>query len=189
MGYESNNARATGKNTEAYAARFLNDAGYSATRPQGRDSGIDLEIHERTTGKIATAQVKGRGQAANPRWFQVSISPNRVEAAWNAGHLDRLWQDKILQTDFWLLVSIPLDEIWVIPSPVVIDIARANETMYASRLDNRYDQLQRDLRGNVAKKQKELNLDIIVNGQFLWNQLTVYRNNTDALQKWMASRT
>ena len=189
MGYEANNARATGKHTEAVAARYLNEAGYLAAKPQGRDSGIDLVIREQATGRIATAQVKGRGQAANPRWFQVSISPNQVEMAWNAGRLDQAWINKILQTDFWLLISIPLDEIWVIPSPVVLDIARANEAIYGSRLDNRYDSLQYDSRGGVAKKQKELNLDVVVHGKPLWSQLVPYRNTTDALRKWMATKT
>jgi hypothetical protein len=112
-----------------------------------------------------------------------------VEVAWNAGRLDQAWANKILQTDFWLLISIPLDEIWVIPSSVVLDIARANEAIYSTRLDNQYDALQYDLRGKVAKKQKELNLDIVVNGKPLWSQLVPYRNNTDALRKWMATKT
>ena len=44
MGYEDGRAGRTGKLCEAEAQRFLQDHGYLAVRPTGRDHGIDLII-------------------------------------------------------------------------------------------------------------------------------------------------
>lgn len=182
MGYENNNAKATGKNTERIAAEFLNRHGFIATRPEGKDTGIDLDILEPNTDRRFTAQVKGRGRAAEPRWFQVSIGEKQVERACDENRLATVWLDKISKTDFWVLVSLPLNEVWVIPSAEIIEIARANESQYAGRLDNRYDTPHHKPNGAIAKKQKELNLDISIGNQFLWQRYLHYRNSVGALQ-------
>lgn len=181
MGYENNNAKATGAETERLAAQFLNQNGFLARRPAGPDTGIDLEITDPKTGQIITAQVKGRGRAAEPRWFQVSIGGREVERAVHENRLSTVWQQKIRKTDVWILVSLPLGEIWVLPSAKVIEIALANEPVYGRRMDNRYDMTHLTPKGAIAKKQKELNLDVLHGDQMLWQRYTQYRNSVLAL--------
>ena len=58
-----------------------------------------------------------------------------------------------------MLVSIPYNEIWVMPSPNVVQLAEHNAIFFSNRNDNRFDKITYDPRGKIAKKQKELNLD------------------------------
>ena len=77
MGYENGRAGKTGRLGEKEAIRFLDLHGYSAIKPAGKDRGVDLLIsHRENPALIAKAQVKGRRQLANPRWFQLSITPS-----------------------------------------------------------------------------------------------------------------
>lgn len=179
MGYEDGRAGVTGKIGEEEAVHFLRNGGFFASRPTGRDVGIDLIItHEKYRNFKATAQVKGRRQLKNPRWFQLSITPTQIKNAWERSeYLESLWKNKILLVDFWIMVSIPCEEIWIFPSNKVLDIAQLNAIRYSSRRDNQFDKPHYDKNGKIAKKQKELNLDIVIDGEPLWQMFSEYRNS------------
>ena len=183
MGYEDGRAGKTGRLGEKEAIQFLVSNGFSAVKPSGKDVGIDLLVSPKDNSTLyAKAQVKGRRQVANPRWFQLSITPAQIEAAWSSGQpLESLWKKKIRMVDFWIMVSIPLNEVWVIPSDKVMEIAEMNAKKYCSRLDNQYDKPSYTKHGKIAKKQKELNLDIEVDGIQIWKKFCNYKNSVNSL--------
>jgi hypothetical protein len=190
MGYGDRHAGETGRIGEAEADSFLMQHGFVAMRPPGRDTGIDRLITSSEWPDVrVTAQVKGRRQMANPRWFQLSITPSQIRDATKCGQsLDSLWQHKIMMVDFWIMVSLPMNEVWVIPSRRVMDIAHLNSQYYRTRRDNQYDKPHLDERGNHAKRQKELNLDVLVDSVPLWHGLVEYRNQVAALRQIFAER-
>jgi hypothetical protein len=186
MGYEDGQAKKTGRLGEKEAIEFLATHGFSAEKPGGQDIGIDLLVSlQGNIDKVVKVQVKGRGQVANPRWFQLSITPSQIKSAWTEGRqLDLLWKNKIKMVDFWMMVSIPLNEVWVIPSDKVIEIAKLNSVKYNSRLDNQFDKPHYTKHGKLAKKQKELNLDIEIDGVPIWQQFLNYQNNAKAIMEY-----
>jgi len=189
MGYENGRAGKTGRLGEKEAIQFLDSHGYTAVKPAGKDVGVDLLINQiENPTIIAKAQVKGRRQLANPRWFQLSITPSKIKNAWDSGEpLDSLWKNKIRMVDFWILVSIPLNEVWVIPSDKVMEIAELNSKKYSSRIDNQYEKPSYTKHGKIAKKQKELNLDIEVDGIPIWKRYIIYKNNVNSLREYFKS--
>jgi len=186
VGYEDGHARKTGHLGEAEAKQFFQTNGFSAVKPAGQDIGIDLIISSNINPNMtAKAQVKGRRQVKNPRWFQLSITPYQINEAWSRGvQLDELWKKKIRMADFWIMVSIPLDEIWVIPSEKVIEIAVLNSEKYGSRLDNQFKEPHHTKHGKIAKKQKELNLDLLIDGVPIWQGINCFRNNIDPVVEY-----
>ena len=186
MGYEDGQARKTGRLGEQEAKEFLIQKGFHVRKPTGKDVGVDLLVSPKKRDSIhAKAQVKGRRQIQNPRWFQLSITPSQIAIAWSSGQkLDSLWKNKIKMVDFWIMVSIPLSEVWVIPSKEVMEIALLNSMKYSSRLDNQYDKPHYTKLGKIAKKQKELNLDIDIDGDPILKRFSAYRNNVDSLTQF-----
>jgi uncharacterized protein YxeA len=185
MGYEKDDAKVTGKLGEKEAKQKLEEYGLSVYEPEGKDVGIDFLAHfpERPEFTVKL-QVKGRRQIENPRWFQVSISPSKIKAAYEKSmDLEQLWRDKISMVDFWLLASIPLNEIWVLPYEKTLELAELNHPYYKTRKDNQYDKPHYDKHGRFAKKQKELNLDLLdENGlQKLTERFKFYLNNFDQI--------
>ena len=184
MSYEDGIAKKTGRIGEDEADKFLEDNGFSKHRPAGRDIGIDrlVSLPERTN-KEARIQVKGRGQIANPRWFQLTVPGAQVRDAFEEGKdLEELWERRIYQVDFWVLVSIPAQEVWVFPSEVIFEIAETNNFSYRSRRDNQYDKPHYDKKGKIQKKQKELNLDVKdESGIPLREKFQRYRDNAECL--------
>jgi len=189
MGYEDGRAGRTGRLGEKEAIQFLVSHGFSAVSPSGKDVGVDLIVSPKENPtQFAKVQVKGRRQIANPRWFQLSITPAQIEAAWlNGQPLESLWKNKIRMVDFWVMVSIPLNEVWVIPSDKVMEIAELNSRKYCSRLDNQYDKPSYTKHGKIAKKQKELNLDIEVDDIPLWKKICDYKDNVNSLIRYFQS--
>ncbi len=188
MGYEDGRAGKTGRIGEAEPKQFLQAHGFSAVKPAGKDIGVDLIISSNMNPEInAKAQVKGRRQIKNPRWFQLSITPSQIMAGWSRGiELKELWQQKIKMVDFWIMVSIPLKEVWVIPSIIVMEIAVLNSIKYSSRLDNQYKEPHYRKDGKIAKKQKELNLDLVIDRIPIWQKFGDYRNNMDSLLEYFS---
>lgn len=141
MGYEDGQTGKTGRLGEREAKEFLNLNGFHAIKAAGKDVGVDLIVSPKEDNSIsAKAQVKGRQQIENQRWFQLSITPSQIADVWSNGQqLDSLWKKKIQMVDFWIMVSIPLKEVWIMPSKKVMEIANLNSTNYSSRLDNQYD--------------------------------------------------
>ena len=184
MSYKDGTAKITGKIGESEIDQFFKKNGLYFSRPPGLDLGIDRFVSLNSTSALkAKIQIKGRRQAGNPRWFQLSITHSQIiKALSDKADLNDLWRKKIDMVDFWILVSIPNQEIWVFPSKIIHEIAKLNYPIYKSRKDNDYSQVHHDKRGNIAKKQKELNLDIKdLNGITLAERFSFYRNNITPL--------
>lgn len=190
MSYRDGIAKKTGRIGEKEADIFLANHGFDAKRPPGPDVGIDrvVRLPERPQ-KHAKIQVKGRGQVANPRWFQLTVPATQIRDAFERGEdLEQLWKQRIYQVEFWLLVSIPKNEIWVFPSDVILEIAMVNECQYKTRQDNQYKAPHYDRNGKIQKKQKELNLDITDDsGTLLWQRFQSYRDNAEAINSFLNS--
>lgn len=184
MSYKDGIANFTGKIGETEADQFFQKNGLHSFRPPGPDIGIDRIVSlSNSLGIQAKIQIKGRRQVKNPRWFQLSITPSQIfKAISDKIYLNDLWKKKIDMVNFWILVSIPNKEIWVFPSRVIHEIAEINYPIYKSRKDNDYSQVHHDKRGNIAKKQKELNLDIKdKNGILITERFSFIKNNITPL--------
>lgn len=141
MSYIDGFAKVTGHLGEAEVDRFFEKNGLLYFRPSGKDIGIDRIIKLNESGKKeAKIQIKGRRQEANPRWFQLTVTSKQQEIYYrNKKDLNELWRNRISMVDFWVLVSIPLSEIWIFPSATIFEIVEANTTIYCNRRDNNYD--------------------------------------------------
>ena len=162
MSYKNSTAKVTGVITETETDKFFVKHGFNCFRPQGQDIGIDRIVTSNKYSEIeAKVQVKGRYQEETPRWFQFKINSAKIRDAIKAGKdLNELWKERIYMVDFWVLISIPKNEIWVFPSKVIHEIAAINYNKYKGRKDNNFSEVFRDKKGVIKKKQKELNLDI-----------------------------
>lgn len=180
MSYIDGFAKITGHLGEAEADRFFKKSGLLCYRPGGKDIGIDRIIKLNESGKKeARIQIKGRRQEANPRWFQLTVTSKQQEIC-NRDKMDlnELWRNRISMVDFWVLVSIPKNELWIFPSTIIFDIAKFNARIYCNRRDNNYDQINLNKHGKLEKKQKELNLDVIDDsGIKLFEKYSKYKNN------------
>jgi hypothetical protein len=180
MSYIDGIADKTGRLGEAEADDFCTKSGLYCTKPAGPDYGIDMIVKlNESSVKYAKIQVKGRRQAGNPRWFQLTVPGAQLRDAYSKGEdFENLWKSRIYMVDFWILVSTPHKEIWIFPSKIIHEIADANYLKYHTRLDNNYSQIHMTKFGKVAKKQKELNLDICDDkGIHLFDKYQNYKNN------------
>lgn len=88
--------------------------------------------------------------------------------------------------DFWVLVSIPLNEIWIFPSTIIFDIAEVNARIYCNRRDNNFDQIYLNKHGKIEKKQKELNLDVLdSSGVYLHDKYKEYKGNCSVIYNYL----
>lgn len=184
MSYKDGIARITGRIGEAEVDQLFKHNGLYFFRPPGLDIGIDrvVSLNEKSTIQ-AKIQIKGRRQISYPRWFQLNVTPDQIsKSVKEKTDLNNLWLKKIDMVDFWILVSIPKNEIWVFPSQVIHEIASINSTKYKTRNDNDYSRFHYTKHGKIAKKQKELNLDIKDNcGIVLTERFSIFRNNINPL--------
>ncbi len=191
MSYIDGIARITGKIGEAEVDQFFKNYGLYYYRPPGLDIGIDriVSLNDKSTIQ-AKIQIKGRRQISNPRWFQLSITPVQISKSFNdKTDLNNLWKKKIDMVDFWILVSLPKNEIWVFPSHVIHEIAIINYSVYKTRNDNDYSQVHYTKTGKIAKKQKELNLDITDKfGTPLTEKFAFYKNNISQLIDFLSDK-
>ena len=188
MGYEKSDAQITGKLGEKEAQQALRNYGLIPHPPGGKDIGIDLIAYfPERPNSFATIQVKGRRKIDTPRWFQATVPKSMLQHYYDTGlNLEQTWRDRIKQVDFWFLVSIPLNEIWVFPSDKTLELAELNIPHYKTRRDNQFDVLEYDKRGKVKKKQKELNLHKSdANGVILADRFKFYLNNFDLVSEFL----
>ena len=188
MSYEDGIAKTTGHLGENECDIFLIENGFSSVKPTDPDIGIDRIVSSKEfPNKSAKIQVKGRSQVENPRWFQLTVPGVQLRDAHAKGQdLNDLWKKRIFMVDFWLLVSIPCNEIWIFPSQIIYQIAEANFPKYYTRRDNNYSQIYIDKNGKVEKKQKELNLDIYdVNGIQLFKKYKEYKGNISLIRDFL----
>ena len=191
MSYIDGIARITGKIGEAEVDQFFRNNGLYFCRPPGLDIGIDRIVSLDNKFTIqAKIQIKGRRQISNPRWFQLSITPFQISKSLkDKTDLNDLWRKKIDMVDFWILVSIPKNEIWVFPSHVIHEIASINYSVYKTRNDNDYSQVHYTKNGKIAKKQKELNLDIIDKfGIPLTEKFASFKDNLSPLVDFLSDK-
>lgn len=189
MSYEDGFAKKTGHIGEAECDKFLKENGFNSVRPTGSDIGIDRIVSSKEyPNKSAKIQVKGRSQVENPRWFQLTVPGVQLRDAYARGQdLNEIWRKRIFMVDFWILVSILYNEIWIFPSQIIYQIAEANFPKYHTRRDNNYSQIYIDKNGKVEKKQKELNLDIYdVNGIQLFKKYKEYINNISLIHEFLS---
>jgi hypothetical protein len=165
----------TGKLTEASVLNRLSSLGLDAYKPIP-DKGIDIiaKLPDKPD-KIIKIQVKGRNPKKDPnwRWFQIRVSPNELLKAKNKGiDAKQAWIDKVNKVDFFVLYAVKHDEMWVLPKEKVFELIKLNENRYGNRPDNvfAYDE-------PLKQKQKEMNLDIEVEGEKMTERFSEYKNN------------
>ena len=92
------------------------------------------------------------------------------------------WIDKVNKADFFVLDAVKHDEMWVLPRERIFELIKFNQHKYGSRPDNVFN-----YEIPLKQKQKEMNLDIEVDGEKLTQKFAEYRDNfqliVDSLQK------
>jgi len=78
------------------------------------------------------------------------------DAQSNRQELNELWKNRIFIVDFWILVSMPCKEIWIVPSSIIYQIEEANFPKYHTRRDINFSQINIDKNGKVEKKQNRI---------------------------------
>jgi hypothetical protein len=191
MSYKNSSAKSTGKITEAETDKFFIEHGFNCVQPQGQDIGIDrIVTSDKYQGIEAKIQVKGRYPENTPRWFQFKVNSAKIRKAIKSGKdLNELWKERIYMVDFWVLISIPKNEIWIFPSKVIHEIANINYHKYKGRKDNNFNEVFKDKNEKIEKKQKELNLDIEnENGIKLYKQFEEYKFNISCVEDYFNFR-
>lgn len=164
----------TGKLTEEKVIKSLKDSGLVAEKPVP-DKGIDLDVYHpgNPVNKIKI-QIKGRGEnPQNGRWFQIRTSPKQRNDAVKLGlHVSETYKEKVKLCDFFILVSLKHDELWVFPIDVILEIIGINREYYKNRKDNQ--------NGHQA----EINLEITdSSGILLYKKYYFYRNNVSLIKE------
>jgi hypothetical protein len=165
----------TGKLTEFRVLTKLRSLGLVAYKPVP-DRGIDIEVKSREQpGKIVKIQIKGRNPKYDPnwRWFQIRVQPKELSTAKKNGiDADQTWIDKVNKVDFFVLDAVKHDEMWVLPTEKIFELIKLNEQRYSSRPDNVFN-----YEAPLKQKQKEMNLDIEVEGEKLTGKFAEYLDN------------
>ena len=175
----------TGKISEYRVLTKLRSLGLVANKPVP-DRGIDIEISSlEHPGKIIKIQVKSRNPKYDPnwRWFQIRVQPKELSAAKNNGiDAGQTWINKVNKVDFFVLDAVKHDEMWVLPKEEIFELIKLNEHRYGSRPDNVFI-----YEAPLKQKQKEMNLDIEIEGEKLTEKFSEYLDNfqliLDALAK------
>ena len=175
----------TGKRPGHRVLTRLRSMGLVAHKP-GTDRGVAIEVKSlEHPGKIIKVQVKTRNPKYDPnwRWFQISVQPKELSAAKKKGmDPDQTWMDKVNKADFFVLDAVKHDEMWVLPRERIFELIKFNQHKYGSRPDNVFNYEE-----PLKQKQKEMNLDIEVDGEKLTQKFAEYRDNfqliVDSLQK------
>lgn len=192
MSYKTNTAKLTGNLTEETTDMFFMGHGFKCVKPKGQDIGIDrIVTSEKYPGIEAKIQVKGRNPIKTPRWFQFKVNSAKIKNALKSGkNLNELWKERIYMVDFWVLVSIPEDEIWIFPSQIIHEIADISVYKYKNRRDNNFDEVFFDKNEKIEKKQKELNLDIEdESGIKLTKRFEKYKYNISCVDDFFIKQT
>ena len=151
----------------------------------GSDRGIAIEVKSlEHPGKMISVQVKTRNPKYDPnwRWFQIGVQPKELSEAKKKGiEPDQTWINKVNKVDFFVLDAVRHDEMWVLPREKTFELIKLNAQKYGNRPDNVFN-----FQTPFKQKQKEMNLDIEVEGQKLTQKFAEYLNNfqliVDSLQ-------
>jgi hypothetical protein len=153
----------------------LRSMGLVAHKP-GSDRGIAIEVKSlEHPGKIISVQVKTRNPKYDPnwRWFQIGVQPNELMEAKKKGiEADQTWIAKVNKADFFVLDAVKHDEMWVLPKEKIFELIELNQHKYGSRPDNVFN-----YEAPLKPKQKEMNLDIAIEGEKLTEKFAGYLGN------------
>jgi hypothetical protein len=165
----------TGKLTGQRVLTKLRSMGLVAYKPVP-DRGVDIEVKSlEHPDKIIRLQVKGRNPKYDPnwRWFQIRVQPRELLEAKKSGiDADQTWMDKVNKVDFFVLDAVRHDEMWVLPREKIFELIKLNEKKYSTRPDNVFNYEE-----PLKQKQKEMNLDIEVEGKKLTEKFVEYLDN------------
>jgi hypothetical protein len=96
-----------------------------------------------------------------------------LSAAQKAGiDAHQTWIDKVNKVDFFVLDAVKHDEMWVLPKEKIFELIKLNEHRYSSRPDNVFN-----YEAPLRQKQKEMNLDIEIEGEKLTEKFAEYLDN------------
>lgn len=171
-----NEQLSTGLKTEERVKAKLKGLGLEVRKPVP-DRGVDLEAWAPDNPtRVVKIQVKGR----NPEkvrsfcWFQLRVSRPQIDRIISQGlPAEMAWQNKLAKADFLVLDAVQTDETWVLPIDRAIDLIRQNEKVYGQR------------RGNIEGRQKEMNLDIAVEGEPLTERFKDCLDNFEPIQAFL----
>ena len=165
----------TGKLSEHRVLSKLRSMGLVAYKPVP-DRGVDIEVKSlEHPDKIIRLQVKGRNPKYDPnwRWFHIRVQPRDLSEAKKRGmDADQTWVDKVNKVDFFVLDAVKHDEMWVLSGEKVFELIKLNERKYSTRPDNVFNYEE-----PLKQKQKEMNLDIEVEGEKLTQKFAEYLDN------------
>ena len=165
----------TGKRPGHRVLTRLRSMGLVAHKP-GTDRGVAIEVKSlEHPGKIIKVQVKTRNPKYDPnwRWFQISVQPKELSEAKKRGlEADQTWIDKVNKADYFVLDAVKHDEMWVLPRERIFELIKFNQHKYGSRPDNVFNYEE-----PLKQKQKEMNLDIEVDGEKLTQIFAEYLDN------------
>lgn len=166
----------TGLKTEERVKAKLKRLGLEARKPVP-DRGVDLEAWApNDPTRVAKIQVKGRNpkKVKSFRWFQLRVSQAQIDRVTSRGlPVDFAWQNKLAKADFLVLDAVKTDETWVLPLARANDLIRQNEKVYGRR------------RGNIDGRQKEMNLDIVVEGEPLTERFSDCLGNFEPIRTFL----
>ena len=152
-------------------SKELKSLGLIARKPIP-DKGIDLIVyHPDNPDKRLNLQIKGRGAKQSNkryRWFQLRTSKAQRERAPDPKDA---WRMKVEKCDFFLLVSLYYDEVWVFPQKQVIELIERNQVVYGHR------------KNNIRGEQVEMDLDIQYEGTPLTELYKENKNNFMLIMK------
>jgi hypothetical protein len=111
------------------------------------------------------------------------VQPKELSVAQKTGtDADQTWIQKVNKVDFFVLDAVKHDEMWVFPKEKIFELIKLNEHRYGSRPDNVFN-----YEVPLKQKQKEMNLDVEVEGEKLTEKFREYLDNfqliLDALSK------
>ncbi|HRH72324.1 MAG TPA: hypothetical protein PLM62_04485 [Zoogloea sp.] len=170
---------ATGRATEQLAREKLEALGLATRRPSF-DDGVDLEVFSpKNPQRIVRIQVKGRGEKQSNqryRWFQLRTTENQRRMAQQAGmEAADAYKIKAAKSEIFILVALKYTECWVFTTDEILDIIELNKAAYGTRRDN------------LLGHQKEMDLDIVVDGVPLTERYRSHLNNFQPVLELLAA--
>jgi len=166
---------ATGKLSEEMVSDHLKALGLETRKPIP-DRGIDLEVwHPSRSSKRLSIQIKARNPQTitSYRWFQIRIPATAQEHAYQRGMKpEETWKEKVNLVDFFILVAVYYNEMWVFSNSQTIELIKLNEQQYGTRPDNIIT-----LRPPFTGKQKEMNLEAEISGPSIMQRFKICKNN------------
>ena len=164
----------TGDTTEKLVQQKLESLGFLVEQGPDKKS-VDLVVaHPDRPNTWLNIQVKGRGKTQTNeryRWFQLRMTERqRLDACEMGLSLEDAWRPKVDKCDFFILVSLKHNELWVFHKDEVAELIELNKTRY----------------GNWTEWKKgikvEMDLDIEVNGTPLTTIFKKNKNNFDKIE-------